>query len=67
MSEPTVIDTEHEEAEATELTLEERVRDLEGMAKIILEGQKVFVSYFVEAMEAIKEISEESSEEQNYL
>ena len=60
MSEPTVIDAEYEE---TEVTLEDRVTQLEGLVKGLLESHKNILEYFIEAMEAISEISEESSKE----
>ena len=73
MSEPTVIDAEFEETEPTEVTLEYRVKELEKIAKHLLEEQKSVLSHFREtlailaenilASEVHTEISEESSEE----
>jgi len=60
MSEPTVIDAEFEE---TELTLEDRVKELEGIVKGLLEGHKGILEHFREMVAAVTEISEESSEE----
>jgi|MGYP005630839721 hypothetical protein len=60
MSEPTVIDAEYEE---TEITLEGRVSELEEQAAQLLQGQKNILEYLREMIEAVTEISEESSEE----
>ena len=60
MSEPTVIDAEFEE---TELTLEDRVKELEGIVKGLLEGHKGILEHFREMIATVTEISEESSEE----
>ena len=60
MSETTVIDAEFEE---TELTLEDRVKELEGIVKGLLEGHKGILEHFREMVAAVTEISEESSEE----
>ena len=63
MSEPTIIDAEFEETEATEITLEDRVKELEGLVKGLLEGHKSILEHFREMIAAVTEISEESSEE----
>ena len=63
MSEPTVIDAEFEETEPTEITLEDRVKELEGLVKHLLEGRVSILKQFREMIEAVTEISEESSEE----
>ena len=63
MSEPTVIDAEFEETEVTELTLEDRVKELEGLVKHLLGGRVSMLKQFREMIEAVTEISEESSEE----
>jgi hypothetical protein len=63
MSEPTVIDAEYKETEVMEITLEDRVKELEGLAKGLLEGQKNILEHFREMIAAVTEISEESSEE----
>ena len=63
MSEPTVIDAEFEETEPTEITLEDRVKELEGIVKGLLEGHKGILEHFREMVAAVTEISEESSEE----
>ena len=60
MSEPTVIDAEFEEAE---LTLEDRVKELEGLVKHLLKGRVSMLEHFREMIAAVTEISEESSEE----
>jgi|TARA_R110000824_G_scaffold90555_1_gene221114 hypothetical protein len=60
MSEPTVIDAEFEEAE---LTLEDRVKELEGLVKGFLEGHKSILEHFREMILAVTEISDDSSEE----
>ena len=64
MSEPTVIDADFEE---TKITLESRVSKLEEQVVQLLQGQKNILEHFREMIEAVTEISEESSEEQNYL
>ena len=64
MSEPTVIDADFEE---TEVALENRVAKLEEQVVLLLQGQKSILEQFREMIEAVTEISEESSEEQNYL
>ena len=64
MSEPTIIDAEFEE---TEVTLESRVAKLEEQVVLLLQGQKNILEQFREMVAAVTEISEESSEEQNYL
>lgn len=63
MSEPTVIDAEFEEAEATEITLEDRIESLEGLVKGLLQGHKNILEQFREMIAAVTEISEDSSEE----
>jgi hypothetical protein len=63
MSEPTVIDAEFEETEPTQITLEDRVESLEGLVKGLLEGHKNILEHFREMIEAVTEISKESSEE----
>ena len=63
MSEPTVIDAEFEETEAIEITLEDRVKELEGLVKHLLEGRVSILEQFREMISAVTEISEESSEE----
>ena len=64
MSEPTVIDADFEE---TEVALENRVAKLEEQVVLLLQGQKSILEQFREMIEAVTEISKESSEEQNYL
>tara|TARA_R110002020_G_scaffold89198_2_gene218405 strand:+ start:725 stop:910 length:186 start_codon:yes stop_codon:yes gene_type:complete len=61
MSEPTVIDAE--DIEEVEVTLEDRVKDLEGLVKHLLEGRVSILKQFREMIAAVTEISEESSEE----
>jgi len=63
MSEPTVIDAEFEETEVTQVTLEDRIAQLEGLVKGLLEGHKSILEHFREMIAAVTEISEESSEE----
>ena len=63
MSEPTVIDAEYEETEPTEITLEDRVKELEGLVKHLLKGRVSILEQFREMITAVTEISEESSEE----
>ena len=63
MSEPTVIDAEYEELETRQVTLEDRVKELEGLVKHLLEGRVSILEQFREMISAITEISEESSEE----
>jgi|TARA_R110000824_G_scaffold226465_1_gene414262 hypothetical protein len=63
MSEPTVIDAEYEELETRQVTLEDRVKELEGLVKHLLEGRVSILEQFREMIAAITEISEESSEE----
>ena len=63
MSEPTVIDAEYEETEPTEITLEDRVKELEDLVRHLLEGRVSLLGHFREMIEAVTEISKESSEE----
>ena len=63
MSEPTVIDAEFEDTGATQITLEDRVKELEGLVKHLLEGRVRILEHFREMIVAVTEISEESSEE----
>ena len=63
MSEPKVIDAEYEETGATQVTLEDRVKELEGLVKHLLEGRVSILEQFREMIAAVTEISEESSEE----
>ena len=67
MSELTVIDADFEETETTQITLEDRVKELEAQVAQLLQGQKNILEHFREMIAAVTEISEESSEEQNYL
>ena len=60
MSEPTIIDAEFENVEAT---IEERVEMLESIVKGLLEANKNILTNFREMVAAVTEISEESSEE----
>ena len=60
MSEPTVIDADFEE---TEVALENRVAKLEEQVVLLLQGQKSILEQFREMIEAVTEISKESSEE----
>jgi hypothetical protein len=60
MSEPTVIDAEDIEQENT---LEDRVKELEGLVKHLLEGRVSILKQFREMIAAATEISEDSSEE----
>ena len=61
MSEPTVIDAE--DIEEVEVTLEDRVKELEALVKHLLEGRVSILKQFREMIAAVTEISEESSEE----
>mgnify|MGYP003118076682 CR=1 FL=1 len=61
MSEPTVIDAE--DIEEAEVTLEDRVKELEALVKHLLEGRVSILKQFREMIAAVTEISEESSEE----
>ena len=63
MSEPTVIDADFEETEATQITLEDRVKELEGLVKHLLEARVSILGQFREMILAVTEISEEPSEE----
>jgi hypothetical protein len=63
MSEPTVIDAEYKETEVMEITLEDRVKELEGLVKHLLKGRVSILEHFREMIAAVTEISEESSEE----
>ena len=63
MSEPTVIDAEYEELETRQVTLEDRVKELEGLVKHLLEARVSILKQFREMITAVTEISEESSEE----
>jgi len=63
MSEPTVIDAEYEEMNDHNLTLETRVEKLEALVTHLLEGRVSMLEQFREMIEAVTEISEESSEE----
>ena len=63
MSEPTVIDAEYEESETRQVTLEDRVKELEGLVKHLLEARVSILGQFREMILAVTEISEESSEE----
>jgi len=58
MSEPKVIDAEYEETGATQVTLEDRVKELEGLVKHLLEGRVSILEQFREAIAAVTEISE---------
>ena len=60
MSEPTIIDADFEE---TEVTLEDKVKELEAQVGQLLQGQKNILEHFREMVAAVTEISEESSEE----
>jgi|TARA_R110000824_G_scaffold368810_1_gene558201 regulator of replication initiation timing len=60
MSEPTVIDAEYE---VTELNLFERVSQLEQQIAHLLQGHRNILAHFTEMIVAVKEFSEESSEE----
>ena len=60
MSEPTIIDAEDVEQEAT---LEDRIEELEGRVIGLLEGHKNLLEHFREMIAAVTEISEDSSEE----
>ena len=61
MSEPTVIDAE--DIEEAEVTLEDRVKELEALVKHLLEGRVSILKQFREMIAAVTEISEGSSEE----
>ena len=61
---PTIIDEEDIEQE---VTLEDRVKELEGLVKRLLEGRVSILNQFREMIAAVTEISGDSSEEQNYL
>tara|TARA_R110000803_G_scaffold71324_1_gene134523 strand:- start:13 stop:204 length:192 start_codon:yes stop_codon:yes gene_type:complete len=63
MSEPTVIDAEFEETEATPVNLEDRVKKLEGLVQHLLGARVSILEHFREMILAVTEISEESSEE----
>ena len=63
---PTVIDADIRQ-QITKATLEDRVELLEGQIKGLFEGHKNILEHFREMVAAVTEISEESSEEQNYL
>jgi hypothetical protein len=63
MSEPTIIDAEYKEPGAVEFTLEDRVGILEGHIKALFEQHKNILENFIEAMEAVAEITKESYEE----
>ena len=60
MSEPTIINAEDIEQE---ITLEDRVKELEGLVKHLLKGRVSILEHFREMIAAVTEISEESSEE----
>ena len=60
MSEPTIINAEDTEQE---ITLEDRVKELEGLVKHLLEGRVSLLEQFHEMVTAVTEISKESSEE----
>jgi len=63
MSEPTVIDAEFEDTGATQITLEDRVKELEGLVKHLLKARVSILEQFREMIAAVTEISEDSSEE----
>ena len=63
MSEPTVIDAEFEETEVIQVTLEDRVEELERLVLGLIETNKNILEHFREMIAAVTEISEESSEE----
>ena len=63
MSEPTVIDAEFEDTKATQITLEDRVKELEGLVKHLLKARVSILEQFREMIAAVTEISEDSSEE----
>jgi|TARA_R110002096_G_scaffold341783_1_gene534686 hypothetical protein len=63
MSEPTVIDAEFEETEVIQVTLEDRVEELERLVLGLIEANKNILEHFREMILAVTEISEESSEE----
>jgi|TARA_R110000824_G_scaffold100260_2_gene238427 hypothetical protein len=60
MSEPTVIDAEYE---VTELNLFERVAQLEGLVKVLLESHKTILEHFQEMVVAINEVANATAEE----
>jgi hypothetical protein len=60
MSEPTIIDAEDVEQEAT---LEDRIEELEVRVIGLLEGHKNLLENFREMIAAVTEISGDSSEE----
>ena len=57
---PTIIDEEDIEQE---VTLEDRVKELEGLVKRLLEGRVSILKQFREMIAAVTEISGDSSEE----
>tara|TARA_R100000908_G_scaffold51136_1_gene26475 strand:- start:134 stop:316 length:183 start_codon:yes stop_codon:yes gene_type:complete len=57
---PTIIDEEDIEQE---VTLEDRVKELEGLVKRLLEGRVSILNQFREMIAAVTEISGDSSEE----
>jgi hypothetical protein len=63
MSEPNVIDAEFEETEVIQVTLEDRVEELERLVLGLIEANKNILEHFREMILAVTEISEESSEE----
>ena len=60
MSEPTIVDAENVEQE---VTLEDRVEELEGRVTGLLEAHKNMLEHFREMITAVTEISGDSSEE----
>ena len=63
MSEPTVIDAEFEETEVIQVTLEDRVEELERLVLGLIEANESILEHMREMIIAVTEISEESSEE----
>ena len=57
MSEPTIIDAEDIETETTEITLEDKVEELEGLVKGLLEGHKNILEHFQEMVRAVTEVA----------
>ena len=64
MSETTGNDTEIEEAEAMELTLEERVEALEGHIKGLYEQHKNILEHFREIAIAVSEVASAAATEE---
>ena len=63
MSEPTVIDAEFEETEVIQVTLEDRVEELERLVLGLIEANESILEHMREMIIAVTEISEESSAE----